>query len=172
MARAVCQGAKTAKRYAALGAGMEVDAQGYGREPTAMVRGVLSCLFVCLFLTQNLPSNQLASNIPRFHLFDQSDFSEVRPVSTVSTFPLLLTEAPYTLTNHTIPPIFTRRFHFRHPFHSISTPYPSFHTSFTPLFYYTPASLPSHFNHNYNHNHFSLPYYSYSSTKYPTNTHY
>ena len=48
MARAVCQGAKTAKRYAALGAGMEVDAQGYGREPTAMVRGVLSCLFVCL----------------------------------------------------------------------------------------------------------------------------
>lgn len=46
MARAVCQGAKTAKRYAALGAGMEVDAQGYGREPTAMVRGVLSCLFV------------------------------------------------------------------------------------------------------------------------------
>lgn len=56
MARAVCQGAKTAKRYAALGAGMEVDAQGYGREPTAMVRGVLSCLFVCLFLThlQNL----------------------------------------------------------------------------------------------------------------------
>ena len=51
MARAVCQGAKTAKRYAALGAGMEVDAQGYGREPTAMVRGVLSCLFVCLFLT-------------------------------------------------------------------------------------------------------------------------
>lgn len=49
MARAVCQGAKTAKRYAALGAGMEVDAQGYGREPTAMVRGVLSCLFVCLF---------------------------------------------------------------------------------------------------------------------------
>ena len=54
MARAVCQGAKTAKRYAALGAGMEVDAQGYGREPTAMVRGVLSCLFVCLFLTSNL----------------------------------------------------------------------------------------------------------------------
>ena len=53
MARAVCQGAKTAKRYAALGAGMEVDAQGYGREPTAMVRGVLSCLFVCLFLTLN-----------------------------------------------------------------------------------------------------------------------
>ena len=52
MARAVCQGAKTAKRYAALGAGMEVDAQGYGREPTAMVRGVLSCLFVCLFLTE------------------------------------------------------------------------------------------------------------------------
>ena len=52
MARAVCQGAKTAKRYAALGAGMEVDAQGYGREPTAMVRGVLSCLFVCLFLKQ------------------------------------------------------------------------------------------------------------------------
>ena len=50
MARAVCQGAKTAKRYAALGAGMEVDAQGYGREPTAMVRGVLSCLFVCLFV--------------------------------------------------------------------------------------------------------------------------
>ena len=49
MARAVCQGAKTAKRYAALGAGMKVDAQGYGREPTAMVRGVLSCLFVCLF---------------------------------------------------------------------------------------------------------------------------
>ena len=45
MARAVCQGAKTAKRYAALGAGMEVEAQGYGREPTAMVRGVLSCLF-------------------------------------------------------------------------------------------------------------------------------
>ena len=31
---------------------MEVDAQGYGREPTAMVRGVLSCLFVCLFLTR------------------------------------------------------------------------------------------------------------------------
>ena len=29
---------------------MEVDAQGYGREPTAMVRGVLSCLFVCLFV--------------------------------------------------------------------------------------------------------------------------
>lgn len=52
MARAVCQGAKTAKRYAALGAGMEVDAQGYGREPTAMVRGVLSCLFVCLFLRE------------------------------------------------------------------------------------------------------------------------
>ena len=51
MVRAVCQGAKTAKRYAALGAGMEVDAQGYGREPTAMVRGVLSYLFVCLFLT-------------------------------------------------------------------------------------------------------------------------
>ena len=48
MARAVCQGAKTAKRYAALGAGMEVDAQGYGREPTAMVRGVLSCLFPIL----------------------------------------------------------------------------------------------------------------------------
>ena len=30
---------------------MKVEAQGYGREPTAMVRGVLSCLFVCLFLT-------------------------------------------------------------------------------------------------------------------------
>ena len=57
MARAVCQGAKTAKRYAALGAGMEVDAQGYGREPTAMVRGVLSCLFVCLFLS-------VSSNVP------------------------------------------------------------------------------------------------------------
>ena len=54
MARAVCQGAKTAKRYAALGAGMEVDAQGYGREPTAMVRGVLSCLFVCLFVPNHL----------------------------------------------------------------------------------------------------------------------
>ena len=115
------------------------------------------CLFVCLFVnpSQNLPTNQLASNIPRFHLFDQSDFSEVRPVSTVSTFPLLLTEPLYTLTNHTIPPIFTRQFQFHHPFHSISTPYPSFHTSFTPLFYYTPASLPNHFNHNYNHNHFS-----------------
>ena len=60
MARAVCQGAKTAKRYAALGAGMEVDAQGYGREPTAMVRGVLSCLFVCLFLTLN-PGRPLLS---------------------------------------------------------------------------------------------------------------
>ena len=55
MARAVCQGAKTAKRYAALGAGMEVDAQGYGREPTAMVRGVLSCLFVCLFVPNFIP---------------------------------------------------------------------------------------------------------------------
>ena len=55
MARAVCQGAKTAKRYAALGAGMEVDAQGYGREPTAMVRGVLSCLFVCLFVPNPNP---------------------------------------------------------------------------------------------------------------------
>ena len=56
MARAVCQGAKTAKRYAALGAGMEVDAQGYGREPTAMVRGVLSCLFVCLFVPNPNPN--------------------------------------------------------------------------------------------------------------------
>lgn len=59
MARAVCQGAKTAKRYAALGAGMEVDAQGYGREPTAMVRGVLSCLFVCLFLTNHDPTQSI-----------------------------------------------------------------------------------------------------------------
>ena len=33
---------------------MKVDTQGYGREPTAMVRGVLSCLFVCLFLTSTL----------------------------------------------------------------------------------------------------------------------
>ena len=57
MARAVCQGAKTAKRYAALGAGMEVDAQGYGREPTAMVRGVLSCLFVCLFVPNPNPKH-------------------------------------------------------------------------------------------------------------------
>ena len=48
-------------------------------------------------------------------------------------------------------------FHFHHPFHSISTPYPSFHYSFTSLIYYTHTSLPSHFNHNYNHNHFSLP---------------
>ena len=61
MARAVCQGAKTAKRYAALGAGMEVDAQGYGREPTAMVRGVLSCLFVCLFLTLTLRAAEWSS---------------------------------------------------------------------------------------------------------------
>ena len=67
MARAVCQGAKTAKRYAALGAGMEVDAQGYGREPTAMVRGVLSCLFVCLFVpnprcnTKNIQMNSISS---------------------------------------------------------------------------------------------------------------
>ena len=58
MARAVCQGAKTAKRYAALGAGMEVDAQGYGREPTAMVRGVLSCLFVCLFVPNPNPDRR------------------------------------------------------------------------------------------------------------------
>ena len=58
MARAVCQGAKTAKRYAALGAGMKVDAQGYGREPTAMVRGVLSCLFVCLFVPNPLDQPQ------------------------------------------------------------------------------------------------------------------
>ena len=33
---------------------MEVDAQGYGREPIAMVRGVLSCLFVPLFLTSQI----------------------------------------------------------------------------------------------------------------------
>ena len=65
MARAVCQGAKTAKRYAALGAGMEVDAQGYGREPTAMVRGVLSCLFVCLFLRYSVEYNVFAF---RFHV--------------------------------------------------------------------------------------------------------
>ena len=70
MARAVCQGAKTAKRYAALGAGMEVDAQGYGREPTAMVRGVLSCLFVCLFvpnptqLTRREAGRRLALRLP------------------------------------------------------------------------------------------------------------
>lgn len=62
MARAVCQGAKTAKRYAALGAGMKVDAQGYGREPTAMVRGVLSCLFVCLFLTLTLDTVTPSAN--------------------------------------------------------------------------------------------------------------
>ena len=61
MARAVCQGAKTAKRYAALGAGMEVDAQGYGREPTAMVRGVLSCLFVCLFVPKTIIPNCLCA---------------------------------------------------------------------------------------------------------------
>lgn len=72
MARAVCQGAKTAKRYAALGAGMEVDAQGYGREPTAMVRGVLSCLFVCLFVP-NVKEHTVRMNaflllIPPFHI--------------------------------------------------------------------------------------------------------
>ena len=67
MARAVCQGAKTAKRYAALGAGMEVDAQGYGREPTAMVRGVLSCLFVCLFVCL-FPNRECEdNNSPLFH---------------------------------------------------------------------------------------------------------
>ena len=68
MARAVCQGAKTAKRYAALGAGMKVDAQGYGREPTAMVRGVLSCLFLCLFLTLTVlskPNPNAKSLLPR-----------------------------------------------------------------------------------------------------------
>lgn len=71
MARAVCQGAKTAKRYAALGAGMEVDAQGYGREPTAMVRGVLSCLFVCLFVPnptlthlRSVPRRDLLQHLP------------------------------------------------------------------------------------------------------------
>ena len=63
MARAVCQGAKTAKRYAALGAGMEVDAQGYGREPTAMVRGVLSCLFVCLVLTRITATDEVKLNV-------------------------------------------------------------------------------------------------------------
>lgn len=70
MARAVCQGAKTAKRYAALGAGMEVDAQGYGREPTAMVRGVLSCLFVCLFVP-NPPSKPNPHTKSRNHLTPQ-----------------------------------------------------------------------------------------------------
>ena len=119
MARAVCQGAKTAKRYAALGAGMEVDAQGYGREPTAMVRGVLSCLFVCLFLTQ-------IHSIPYTHSPN-----------------LTLTQIHH---NHH-PPNFTPPFHFHHPFHSISTPYPSFHYSFTSLIYYTHTSLPSRFNH-------------------------
>ena len=64
MARAVCQGAKTAKRYAALGVGMEVDAQGYGREPTAMVRGVLSCLFV------PNPNNQAFSGVCRINQGD------------------------------------------------------------------------------------------------------
>ena len=75
MARAVCQGAKTAKRYAALGAGMEVDAQGYGREPTAMVRGVLSCLFVCLFVPN--PDEQMderrTSDTPTTHQRQVSD---------------------------------------------------------------------------------------------------
>ena len=128
MARAVCQGAKTAKRYAALGAGMEVDAQGYGREPTAMVRGVLSCLFVCLFVClflthlQNLTLTQIHS-IPYTHSPN-----------------LTLTRNHY---NHN----FTPGFHFHHPFHSISTPYPSFHYSFTSLIYYTHTSLPSRFNH-------------------------
>ena len=65
MARAVCQGAKTAKRYAALGAGMEVDAQGYGREPTAMVRGVLSCLFVCLFVPKINEAGKIADVVKK-----------------------------------------------------------------------------------------------------------
>ena len=73
MARAVCQGAKTAKRYAALGAGMEVDAQGYGREPTAMVRGVLSCLFVCLFVpNRRRPSPDHHLIIVEHHLSSSS----------------------------------------------------------------------------------------------------
>ena len=69
MARAVCQGAKTAKRYAALGAGMEVDAQGYGREPTAMVRGVLSCLFVGLFVPNPNPTLTLTLTLRVLHDF-------------------------------------------------------------------------------------------------------
>ena len=71
MARAVCQGAKTAKRYAALGAGMKVEAQGYGREPTAMVRGVLSCLFVCLGLGARCKSGTfslITYYIPLYHI--------------------------------------------------------------------------------------------------------
>lgn len=78
MARAVCQGAKTAKRYAALGAGMEVDAQGYGREPTAMVRGVLSCLFVCLFLTLSLI--HLHSNHYHQHLHTITKLSSLNTI--------------------------------------------------------------------------------------------
>ena len=107
MARAVCQGAKTAKRYAALGAGMEVDAQGYGREPTAMVRGVLSCLFVCLFLTPSKPNPHTKS---RHHVIPYTHSPN-----------LTLTRNHY---NHN----FTPPFHFHHPFHSIYTPSPSFHS--------------------------------------------
>ena len=86
MARAVCQGAKTAKRYAALGAGMEVDAQGYGREPTAMVRGVLSCLFVCLFVPYPSFHYSFTSLIYYTHTSLPSRFNHLRS----STLPFLL----------------------------------------------------------------------------------
>jgi len=95
MARAVCQGAKTAKRYAALGAGMEVDAQGYGREPTAMVRGVLSCLFVCLFVPNVARKTQITMLC-----------SFATAIGMGSTSTVILPPAPTTTTS-TCPPSYT-----------------------------------------------------------------
>lgn len=111
MARAVCQGAKTAKRYAALGAGMEVDAQGYGREPTAMVRGVLSCLFVCLFLT--LTTLTLFPPILLLSLSLLHPFSQHLSLS----FPFSLSNY-LSFTHFYLSPISYTRIHSPFPIHS------------------------------------------------------
>lgn len=146
MARAVCQGAKTAKRYAALGAGMEVDAQGYGREPTAMVRGVLSCLFVCLFVPTTYPPIPHLRFFPETSIqstrFKHSTFPPFRPIkflgSSTRFHGFHLSTSPHTITLHTHKPHYPPYFHARISF----PPSVSLHLHSLPL-----ISLLIHFTH-------------------------
>ena len=171
MARAVCQGAKTAKRYAALGAGMEVDAQGYGREPTAMVRGVLSCLFVCLFKHSTFPPFRpikFLGSSTRFHGFHVSTSPHRTTLHTHKPhyppyFHARISFPPsVSLHLHSLP-LISLLIHFTHLLHTHITtislqPLTLFNTPFSPISSYTQTSLSSKSPHLLLHSLYITPF--------------
>ena len=168
MARAVCQGAKTAKRYAALGAGMEVDAQGYGREPTAMVRGVLSCLFVCLFVPNpnpNPPSkpNPHTNSLHTLHSLTKPNPHTKSPQPSPPYFHAPISFPPsVSLHLHSLP-LISLLIHFTHLLHTHITtislqPLTLFNTPFSPISSYTQTSLSSKSPHLLLHSLYITPF--------------